>query len=580
METLTLQKEEVILIPKSEIELNQNNSRGADEPITIEELSESIRTNGLINPIRVRPVKQKTNKDPKYQVVAGNRRLKALRLINIELVPCFIQDMDDRKVLEVQMSENLQRENLSPLEEADLYANYLALNPKDGRQGLAARSGKNIIYINNRLRLRDLSDKAKGHLRMKEIEVNAALKLAVLTHKQQDDALKSVMRHVDTVSGKKWAFEGMGDLVGTIFRQNFTELEKAPFDLKSEGLNEKAPACVVCPSRMLNNPGLFESDAKTDQCMQPTCFQKKCITFYKNVATELAPKLKVKEVGFALLNHHDGLKWGSELRPTFMPNETKILSKEDEKNTALMEHARPVVLVEKWSAWQMKDDQRVWAYMVKPTEYTKATRTKSKPSAQQQKNRQETMLWKQVEKHVEDRITVATIPRLAEPSVRYVLGSMICESANGGHSRKLKNILHYAGIFGYKVMDIGLGSKAKETVIGETTELPKNFMFNDETLIRRLVDEDVTILIHILIRMFSLNNYDEESGRSGEFTPKYVTNLFGLKMDVIEKNIRKLATEKAVKKPAAKPPVKKPVAKVPVKKVAAKKAVAKKKTAK
>lgn len=584
METLTLTKEEIVLLPKSDIELNPNNARGIDEQssITIDELKQSIESNGLINALRVRLIKPPVSKGMKYQVIAGNRRLRALRLINVELIPCIIQDMDDRKIIDIQMSENLQREDLSPLEEAELYASYIAANPKEGRQGLAAKVGKNIIYVNNRIRLRDLSDKAKAHLRMKEIATNAALKLTMLTHKQQDEALRISMRHIDTDTGKRWVLESVADLTNAIFRHNFQELENAPFDMKAEGMNDTAPTCVVCPKRTGNNPGLFDDVVKGDRCGDATCFQKKCVTFYKNLSEELTKKHK-KEVGFLLMSSNDNAGWGKLLRPLFMPSESHILSTAEEKDTKMMETARLVVLVGHWESWKGKEEKRLFAYYVKPQEYNKKARPKSKASPQQTKHRNEQKVWKMVENNVDTRIVTATVPRLAETSVRKVIAAMIEESSHGGHSRQLIQLLHANKIFGYSLMDIGVGIKSKNVkVTNEGTELPKNFIF-EEDLGRVLVDVDVAILINILIKMYAMTNWNEDRGGTGH---KQIQALFGLNIDKLEKEAVKYMQDKAKPKPVVKKvPVKAPAKKValllppPVKKVAPAKA-AKKKTGK
>lgn len=117
----------------------------------LKELSESIRENGLLQPLVVRPGGGRTRK-PRYQLVAGERRLRAVRLLGWEDVPAVVREVDDETLLVLALVENLQREALGPLEEAE---GYQVLAEEFGltQQEIAQSVGKDRSTVSNMLRL-------------------------------------------------------------------------------------------------------------------------------------------------------------------------------------------------------------------------------------------------------------------------------------------------------------------------------------------------------------------------------------------------------------------------------------------
>ena len=118
----------------------------------LEELSESIKENGLLQPILVREYGE-----GRYQIIAGERRFRASKLAGLEEIPAIILDRDDRKAAEISLIENIQRENLNPIEEA---LAYRALAEEYGltQEELSERVGKSRSAIANSTRLLDLPD--------------------------------------------------------------------------------------------------------------------------------------------------------------------------------------------------------------------------------------------------------------------------------------------------------------------------------------------------------------------------------------------------------------------------------------
>ncbi|HVO01162.1 MAG TPA: ParB/RepB/Spo0J family partition protein [Candidatus Cybelea sp.] len=134
--------------------------RGRFSPEELNALAQSVKENGILQPILVRPY---TKLGGHFEIVAGERRWRAAQLAQLHEVPIIERNLDDRSALEIALVENVQREDLSPLEEADGYAR-LMYEFEYTQEMLAERIGKNRSTIANLLRLRDLPDPIKAML--------------------------------------------------------------------------------------------------------------------------------------------------------------------------------------------------------------------------------------------------------------------------------------------------------------------------------------------------------------------------------------------------------------------------------
>ena len=120
----------------------------------LNELSQSIKEHGIIQPITVRKMGEK------FELVAGERRWRAARMAELEVVPCNIIEITDTQSAEIALLENLQREDLNFIEEAEAYYNLIN-DHKFTQEELAKRMGKKQSTIANKLRLLKLSDKVR-----------------------------------------------------------------------------------------------------------------------------------------------------------------------------------------------------------------------------------------------------------------------------------------------------------------------------------------------------------------------------------------------------------------------------------
>ena len=131
------------------IEPNPEQPRMVFEPEALDELAASIREHGVLQPILVRPLGPNT-----YQIVAGERRWRASRQAGLATIPALIEDIDDDTALEIAIIENLQREDLTPLDEAAMFDRMIHQHGYSIRK-LADKLGKDKGYLENRLRLAD-----------------------------------------------------------------------------------------------------------------------------------------------------------------------------------------------------------------------------------------------------------------------------------------------------------------------------------------------------------------------------------------------------------------------------------------
>jgi ParB family chromosome partitioning protein len=137
-------------VPVDRIEPNPNQPRTVFEQSALDELAASVREHGILQPVLIRPF----GGPNRYQLVAGERRWRAATAAGLSTIPAMVEELDDDTALEIAIIENLQREDLSPLEEAVMYDRMVKDHGYSIRR-LAQKLGKDKGYLENRLRLAD-----------------------------------------------------------------------------------------------------------------------------------------------------------------------------------------------------------------------------------------------------------------------------------------------------------------------------------------------------------------------------------------------------------------------------------------
>jgi ParB family chromosome partitioning protein len=160
---------------------------------TLEDLAESIRAQGVVQPIIARPVAKDGNVQ-RYEIVAGERRWRAAQMAGLEKIPAIVRDVPDETAIAMALIENIQREDLNPLEESRALDRLI--REFDLTHAEAAKAvGRSRAAVSNLLRLQELSDKVKPMLEARQLEMGHARALLSISNAvQQHDAARQVVK--------------------------------------------------------------------------------------------------------------------------------------------------------------------------------------------------------------------------------------------------------------------------------------------------------------------------------------------------------------------------------------------------
>jgi len=190
-------------IPVDRILPNPAQPRLSYEEESLTELAASIREHGVLQPILVRPV------GSNYELIAGERRWRASRLAGRESIPAIVADFDEETALEVSIIENLQREDVSPLEEASMYAKMTGLG-YSVRQ-LAQKIGKDKGYVENRLRLADAPPEIRELVSVRRDTISHAYELMKIPDERKRRRLAKRVAAGELSLARLRAITGGGD---------------------------------------------------------------------------------------------------------------------------------------------------------------------------------------------------------------------------------------------------------------------------------------------------------------------------------------------------------------------------------
>lgn len=173
--------------------------RGRYQPRTdmrqesLEDLADSIRAQGVVQPIVVRPVGG-SGAETRYEIVAGERRWRAAQLAGLEAIPAVVRDVPDEAAVAMALIENIQREDLNPLEEANALSRLIAEFDMTHQQAAEA-VGRSRAAVSNLLRLLELTDEVKALVESRDLEMGHARALLAITDpKQQIEAARRVAK--------------------------------------------------------------------------------------------------------------------------------------------------------------------------------------------------------------------------------------------------------------------------------------------------------------------------------------------------------------------------------------------------
>src|ERR687886_1499351 len=153
----------------------------------------SIREHGLLQPILIRPLVHG------FEIVAGHRRFQACRSLRWRFVPCKLREMSDKQAYELQLTENIQRKSMDPIEEAEAFRRYVIDFGWGGVSELARKLGMSEEYISHRIQLLKLPDEIKQQILSQRLSVSQAIELSNIPAQTQSEIISQVIRNNLTV---------------------------------------------------------------------------------------------------------------------------------------------------------------------------------------------------------------------------------------------------------------------------------------------------------------------------------------------------------------------------------------------
>jgi len=260
-------------LPLSAIAPSLTNPRKNFRADKLTELAESIKASGVHQPILVRPLPGSRTLDTErgvtHELIAGERRYRASLQAGLTSIPALVRDLSDDQVLEVQIVENLQRDDLTELEEAQGYDALMRHSNLTSNE-VAAKIGKSRSYVYARIKLLDLSSECQQAMQQGDIDASRALLIARIPDTAlQTKALNEAMRK-----------DFRGEVCSVRALQSWLQanvmlaLDKASFVITDSRLVVAAGPCTTCPKRTGASPDLF-ADVGADICTDPACYHGK-----------------------------------------------------------------------------------------------------------------------------------------------------------------------------------------------------------------------------------------------------------------------------------------------------------------
>jgi len=332
----------------------KDNPRVLREDQAFKELVKSVQGMGILQPLIARPMP--SGPEDEFDLRAGHRRLAAAKKAGLETVPVVVRDMDDKTAMEVTVSENLQRENLHPLEESRAIQHLMDVGWD--AKAIADRLGKSVGWLAKRAKLGDLSEAWKKAIEDPKHGVSlwpASLleQIARLSSETQDAVLAELRDEARLPWGhgygeQKGVLPTSRELDRWLAAEFLHPLAGAPWDMSDHSLSPKDGACTVCMRRSSCQPMLFEGmetavakgkkSVSQDRCLDLACYHRKLDAFCRRKYDEL--KAENGEV-IALSEEYLSPADEAALRKVF-PNLTT-----DHHNTAKANEkgAKPAVIV-------------------------------------------------------------------------------------------------------------------------------------------------------------------------------------------------------------------------------------------
>jgi len=274
-------KRSSIELEVSKIAVTGLNPRKAFDEDQMKELIESIRISGILQPLLVRP------KGDEYDLVIGERRLRAAKEIGLKMVPAIVRDMTDEQVLLAMLTENLQREDLNPIEEAEAIERLVAMTGRTHEE-VGRAFGKTKSWIDKRLQLLSMPDDIRQLLEEERISAKNIEQVAPHIMGPKADEIRCFIRDELQVSGSTLSTRALDDFLNRLFKplvspailspepaiESKQPLIKVPplqtrqSVLTVDIVEPNVDACDGCPAWDLKHQGCLEGHGNATNCPQ------------------------------------------------------------------------------------------------------------------------------------------------------------------------------------------------------------------------------------------------------------------------------------------------------------------------
>ncbi len=242
----------ITMVALASIQPSGYNPRKNFDEASLAELAESIRQQGVLQPVGLRPME-----DNRFEIVFGERRYRAAQIAGLEEIPAVVMDISDETAEEMAVTENLQRKDVTPIEEANAYQKLIESGRHD-MQSLSVQFGKNESYIRTRLKFVSLIPEIARLLEQDEITISVASEICRYGEDIQKDVYETHLK--DGVRYNSWRGLKASEVAKNIEQNYTTDLERYSFD---------KTLCLSCPHNT-NNMMLF-CEGGCGNCANRTC---------------------------------------------------------------------------------------------------------------------------------------------------------------------------------------------------------------------------------------------------------------------------------------------------------------------
>jgi ParB/RepB/Spo0J family partition protein len=257
------------IIPMHLVRISKDNYRKRFDEAALAELAKSIKQVGVMQPVLVRPLPDTDDAVDCVEIVAGERRFRAAKMAGLETIPAIVRDLSDVEAAELRLVENLQREDVHPIEEAEGYEHMMQQHNYTADQ-LAEKVGKSRSYIYGRLKFCALTPAVRTAFYEGKLTASTALLVArIPVPMLQEQATREI---TNWNGNEPMSYRAA---VRHVQARYMLELASAPFAITDLKLVPAAGSCQACPKRTGNQPELFSDIQNADVCTDPDCFEGK-----------------------------------------------------------------------------------------------------------------------------------------------------------------------------------------------------------------------------------------------------------------------------------------------------------------